>query len=369
MLQLPELRGNDRLRIAAKEERVSKVQDAVVWNRARHTKADTIKIQKAVDSEPDGIWGPATVTAVMQWQKDHGLKVDGKVGPKTLSALLSELDMEPEWRDLTDEEIDKIIDRTVQVEAGYAGDPYATMNRDAEYEGWFDRPRRDENGNRLKPAERAQQPNHRPHKASKYHDIGGIHIGLSWGIVQFTQDGGSLGKVLQRAISLDPDGFNEVFGDDAPELLHVLTKPGRSGLKTKTLRGPRVQPVGGEDIWKGKWLDRWEAASQMESFRKAQRDIARESYFDPAVELVKDYDMTGQGDLGVAFDMCVQYGPAGARRYFRRAEEHAGGSPSIEEVIARIGSKRLRERREEILAVAEVWVHYTDLVMCVDTPA
>jgi GH24 family phage-related lysozyme (muramidase) len=39
----------------------------------------------------DGIAGPRTIAAVKNFQKDHGLVVDGKVGPKTQHALLEEL--------------------------------------------------------------------------------------------------------------------------------------------------------------------------------------------------------------------------------------------------------------------------------------
>jgi len=338
--------------------------DEVSWNSSRHSKADTIKIQRAVGSVLDGVWGPATVMAVMDWQSAHGLKPDGKVGSRTLAAMMSELNAEPEWRDLSDVEIDKIIERTVQVEAGYTGNPYAAMNLDAEYEGWFDGPKVDVAGNRLKPDQRAKQPDHKPHRASKYHPEGGIHIGLSWGIIQFTQDGGALGRVLRRAHKYDPEAFGEVFGSDASDLLRVLTVPGASGLTSRQLRGPRVKPVGGVDIWKGKWLDRWRSASGLECFRRAQRDEARSGYFNPAVTLVKDYELSGQGDLAVAFDMCVQYGGGGARKYFQSAAKKHG-KPTINEVISCIGSSHGRRRREEILAVSEVWVSYKDLVMCV----
>lgn len=35
----------------------------------------------------DDVFGPGTESAVMQFQRDHGLKVDGVVGPKTFAAL------------------------------------------------------------------------------------------------------------------------------------------------------------------------------------------------------------------------------------------------------------------------------------------
>ena len=39
----------------------------------------------------DGIFGPATEAAVMQFQQDHGLTVDGMVGSQTRTAILEAL--------------------------------------------------------------------------------------------------------------------------------------------------------------------------------------------------------------------------------------------------------------------------------------
>lgn len=334
---------------------------AVDWNRARHNEADTVLIQKAVGALPDGHWGPATVHAVEEWQAAHGLVEDGKVGSKTLAAMMAELDaVKEEWRELTDEEVDKIIERTVEIESAGAGDPYAALNLDAEYEGWFDRPRRDPSGNRLKPAQRAEQPNHKPHVASKYGPHGGIHIGISVGIIQFTLDGGSLGRVLKRAFEIDPEGFRRLIGSDTDELLEVSNRPGSSGLRSKKTRGPRVHPVGGVDLWKGAWPSRFKELAKLPAFRKAQRLEARSGYFDPAIKIVKDYGLSGQGDLAVAFDMCVQYGAGGARKYFKKARPVT----KIQDVVSKIGSARGRARREEILVKSDIWVHYEDLAGC-----
>ena len=44
-------------------------------------------IQKALGILADGIYGSQTKKAVMQFQQQHGLAVDGEVGPLTLAAL------------------------------------------------------------------------------------------------------------------------------------------------------------------------------------------------------------------------------------------------------------------------------------------
>ena len=46
------------------------------------------QIQLALHIMPDGIFGQETQGAVMAFQKEHGLKVDGIVGPATLASLI-----------------------------------------------------------------------------------------------------------------------------------------------------------------------------------------------------------------------------------------------------------------------------------------
>ena len=45
-------------------------------------------IQRALNLIPDGIFGKLTEEAVMTYQRENGLTVDGIVGPATLAKLL-----------------------------------------------------------------------------------------------------------------------------------------------------------------------------------------------------------------------------------------------------------------------------------------
>lgn len=48
---------------------------------------DVKRIQRAVNVEPDGYFGPITKAAVEEYQRDHGLSVDGVVGPVTWNVM------------------------------------------------------------------------------------------------------------------------------------------------------------------------------------------------------------------------------------------------------------------------------------------
>ena len=48
---------------------------------------DVVKLQKALKIYPDGIFGRLTEEAVKEFQRTHGLTVDGIVGEKTMAAI------------------------------------------------------------------------------------------------------------------------------------------------------------------------------------------------------------------------------------------------------------------------------------------
>ena len=55
----------------------------------RGSRGDVVKeIQRALNLYPDGIYGLLTEERVKEWQKEHGLKADGIVGPATMARLL-----------------------------------------------------------------------------------------------------------------------------------------------------------------------------------------------------------------------------------------------------------------------------------------
>lgn len=58
--------------------------DALTFDKQQgYSQAEVAFIQRIVGSEPDGLWGPATVTAIEQWQTRQGIPADGKVWRST----------------------------------------------------------------------------------------------------------------------------------------------------------------------------------------------------------------------------------------------------------------------------------------------
>jgi len=191
----------------------------------------------------------------------------------------------------------ELISRIAPFESGSAG--YAAINADGEYEGRF--------------------PNH-PAK-------GRYHIGLSYGIVQFTQDSRSLGRLLAMMRDRDRAKFRDVFGPDSDELVRVTNSEGRSSAHTPGGRSARVQPVAGVDIWKEPWVARFKEAARpnlfgtgaRQVFNGAQNELASGLYLDPILPFAKWLDLTTDRALAMVFDRAVQMGVTGARRWIIEA--------------------------------------------------
>lgn len=341
-------------------------QRAIDYNKRRGYSRSTIKkIQGAVGAEPDGHWGPLTAAAVMQWQSAHGLEADGAVGPATLAAL-AQAEGWAEVRALTPVEASFLIGLTVIFEGG-SSNPYGATNRDGEYEGRFDEPKRDAEGRPIPPAERRDHAGFKPHSCSKFRPGSeGIHVGLSWGAWQFTQDGGSLGRVLERWREIDEGEFFGAFGgsERALAVLEVVMRPGSKSVASADgtgRRSPRVQPVLGEDLWRGLWLQQFRDAGKLPGAQQAQREIAAERYLQPVIKGrggykgLRDFGLTGQADVAVAFDIAIQFGVGGCLKRLNRPG--VGDSGDIRRLIDQLPERR-RPRRRHIMSQCLPWVSY-----------
>ena len=191
----------------------------------------------------------------------------------------------------------ELIARIAPFESGAAG--YAAINPDGEFEGRF--------------------PNHPA--------TGRYHLGLSYGIVQFTQDSRSLGRLLTMMRNRDRAKFQEVFGPDSDELLSVTNAEGRSSSHSTGGRSARVRPVAGVDIWKEPWVSRFKQAARndlfgpgaRQVFNGAQNELASALYLDPILPFARWLDLTTDRALAMVFDRAVQMGVTGSRRWIIEA--------------------------------------------------
>jgi hypothetical protein len=174
----------------------------------------------------------------------------------------------------------KIVSLVARGEGGAGRDGYAAVNADGEY----------------------NDPSH-----AFYHRR---HVGLSWGIVQFTQLGGALGRVLEACQRRDPTQFAQTFGPDAAELLRV------TGADEE---GDRLQPVGASFLWEGDWPDRFRRAGQVPAFQAAQNEVAIEGYLDPNLPFAAALGWDTDRALALLYDRAVAMGNAGAQSWIIRA--------------------------------------------------
>lgn len=258
------------------------------------------------------------VREVKDFQKRKGLSPDGILGPATYRYVTDSL--------MTDKDraIQKIVDCTIARESG---GNYAAMNLDGEFKGKFDRVWLERHGKK--------------HPAS-----GKCHIGLSFGIIQFTQDGGSLGKLLQRAAKKNPDRFKQVFGPTWQELLEVVTTPGKSGFSQRKLRGPRVRKVrvpidenemAERDLWEKPWTDKFKRFGKIPEFQAVQRELAIEEYLLPILPTLKEKGWLSEKAVAVAFDGAVHSGVGGMRSVLNSL-----ASTNEKEALEELASKNSR---------------------------
>lgn len=72
---------------APEQVKLTPEQEAIQYNKAKHTPEQIKDIQKNLGVKDDGKVGPETINAIRAFQALHGLKMDGKVGPLTSKQL------------------------------------------------------------------------------------------------------------------------------------------------------------------------------------------------------------------------------------------------------------------------------------------
>jgi hypothetical protein len=225
----------------------------------------------------------------------------------------------------------KIIDIVAKAESG--GNPFKAINADQEFAN----------------AKWGQEA------------YGKWHIGLSYGIVQFTQDGGALGKLLKLMRERDKAKFDEILGNKdtkvADKLIEVTNASGSSSKEVYKAnpkgdgRSNRVQPVDGADLWVSPWKDRFQLAGDHPPFQAAQNQLAATAYFDPMIQFCEWLGLDTDRAYGICYDRSVNMGDGSARKWIigvvgpistdtlRQSALKALGKSSVEDFQKAMGMK------------------------------
>lgn len=124
--------------------------------------------------------------------------------------------------------------------------------------------------------------------------------GVSFGILQWTQKSGSLGKLLRAMAVADSVAFGRFFGGSWAQVLEVT---GRASLAA----------VDGAVLWAEPWASRFMAAGRWPAFQQVQARVAAESeYMAGAVEIARLLGVTSERAMTLYYNRAVQQGPSGA---------------------------------------------------------
>ena len=140
--------------------------------------------------------------------------------------------------------------------------------------------------------------------------------GLSFGMIQWAQKPGTLGKLLVHMHAVDPVRFQNTFGEAWPELLAV------------TAQG-QLAKIQGAHLWQSPWKERFKAAGKDPVYQNVQRQVAREGeHFQGALKAAVALGVHTERALTLLYDRSVQQGPARALQLAKEAA--ATGLPARE---------------------------------------
>jgi hypothetical protein len=206
----------------------------------------------------------------------------------------------------------KILKTIASFESGR--NPYGACNCDLEFEGRWDLPAGWYKQNKAKP----DNP-HPKVKASKYWGTP-RHIGLSFGLIQFTQSS-SLPALIKTMNQRDPQLFRSVFGENSDKLLQLMTNPGPETAQEEDLfdnlgqpmgkkavkRAGTVQPVGGHDLWESYWTDKFKESAKQEVFQDCQIECAIKLYMDTYLGKIVEKNISTKS-IALVYDRNVNEG-------------------------------------------------------------
>ena len=199
--------------------------------------------------------------------------------------------------------------------AGDGGlDRYGALNADGEYKGRFG-----------------------PNDPAYHHH----HIGLSFGVVQFTQESGDLGRLLVLMKQRDGAAFARIFGEHADELIAVTTAAGPPSSESPDGRSARTQPVAGSDLWEDGWLGRFRAAGAEPAFQAAQNELASALFIDPMLRFAGDLGLDTDRALAIAVNCAAQLGTSRAKQWLAAAVGPIQTTAVRQQALAAVGAADL----------------------------
>lgn len=124
--------------------------------------------------------------------------------------------------------------------------------------------------------------------------------GVSYGILQWTQKSGSLGKLLAAMRSADPEAFASFFGASWAKVLDLTARSS-------------MEAVDGAALWSEPWASRFAAAGRHPVFQRVQvAEAARGEHMRAAVEIAQLLGVTTERALVLTFNRTVHQGAHGA---------------------------------------------------------
>lgn len=126
--------------------------------------------------------------------------------------------------------------------------------------------------------------------------------GLSYGLIQWTQRSGALGKLLTRMNAADPAAFARTFGPDAALLLKTTNSP------TEAVRMSLP-------LWSDPWTSRFTAAGQVRAFQLVQAQAAATgASWQAALAIAQIFGVWTERALVLFFDRANHHGGHGAKK-------------------------------------------------------
>lgn len=159
------------------------------------------------------------------------------------------------------------------------------------------------------------------------------NAGLSWGLIQWAQKPGSLGRLLGFMYTQDPNRFAATFGPAWKELIRV-TQAGS------------LDPVAGAVLWQEPWVSRFRAAGNDPVWQEAQRNYAKQDvYWKAAKDAANILLVYTQRGLALTYDTAVNQGPGAAVSFAKRVATAIGPEASYRsrlEAYAQVAASSLR---------------------------